>query len=84
LSTNADAMAVIDSTFSISSAIIGDAPIASVIWFSNGKVEFWSKGPNAFVTENNKTIYSDGVAGTVRYTGDTAISTLTRVLLKIF
>lgn len=57
------------------SFVLPQVVAASGIRFSNGKVEFWSKGPNAFVTENNQTIYSDGVAGTVRYSGDTAIFT---------
>ncbi len=39
---------------------------ASGARYSNGKIEFWSKGANAFVSENGKIICSDGVAGTVR------------------
>ena len=39
---------------------------ASGIRYSDGKIEFWSKGTGAFVTENNQTIYHDGVAGTIR------------------
>jgi membrane-bound inhibitor of C-type lysozyme len=40
---------------------------ASGIRYSNGTIEFWSKGANAFVTANSKIIYSDGIAGTVRF-----------------
>jgi membrane-bound inhibitor of C-type lysozyme len=55
-------------TFELPQAVAG-----SGIRFTNGKIEFWSKGANAFVTENNQRIYSDGVAGTVTYpTRDTA------------
>jgi membrane-bound inhibitor of C-type lysozyme len=57
------------------SFVLPQVVAASGIRFSNGRVEFWSKGPNAFVTENNQTIYSDGVAGTVRYSDGTAIFT---------
>jgi membrane-bound inhibitor of C-type lysozyme len=44
---------------------------ASGIRFSDGKREFWSKVANAFVTENNKVIFSDGVAGTVDHPNPT-------------
>ncbi|HEX3048598.1 MAG TPA: MliC family protein [Bacillota bacterium] len=43
------------------------AVAASGIRFTDGKIEFWSKGANAWVTENNQIIYSDGVAGTISY-----------------
>lgn len=46
--------------------VLPQAIAASGTRFSNGRIEFWSKGANAFVTENKKVIYSDGVAGTVR------------------
>jgi membrane-bound inhibitor of C-type lysozyme len=55
--------------------VLPQAVAASGTRYSNGRIEFWSKGPNAFVTESNKTIYSDGVAGTVRYSEGTAIFT---------
>lgn len=40
---------------------------ASGIRFTDGNIEFWSKGANARVTEDQKIIYSDGVAGTVSH-----------------
>lgn len=46
--------------------ILPQAVAASGARYSDGKIEFWSKGANAFVLENGKIICSDGVAGTVR------------------
>ena len=43
------------------------AVAGSGIRFTDGNLEFWSKGANARVTENNQVIYSDGVAGTVSH-----------------
>ncbi len=46
--------------------MLPQAVAASGTRYSDGKIEFWSKGANAFVLENGKIICSDGVAGTVR------------------
>ncbi len=40
---------------------------ASGVRYAGKKITFWSKGPNAWVTEDDQPIYSDGVAGTVTY-----------------